>query len=358
MKKILTIIGARPQFIKAAPLSKAIGEIKNFEEIILHTGQHFDEKMSDIFFNEMKIPLPKYRFNINNLNHGAMTGLMLKEIETVLLTEKPDLVIVFGDTNSTLAGALAAKKLHLKVAHVEAGLRSFNNEMPEEINRILTDRISDYAFCPSEQSVQNLKNEGYDNFNTEVVRTGDIMLDAMMMFADIAEEHSKIIDTVGREPYVLATIHRAENTNDLSRLSSIISALESINNKIKIILPLHPRTQKIMVQAGIRTNLTIIEPVGYFDMLTLIKNCAWVMTDSGGLQKEAYFMKKFCITLRDQTEWVELTRCGANILVGADTDLIIQQSLKIAETVFDLPAGLYGNGQVSKQIVSYLEKCI
>ena len=241
---------------------------------------------------------------------------------------------------------------------MEAGLRSFNNEMPEEINRILTDRISDYAFCPSEQSVQNLKNEGYDNFNTEIIRTGDIMLDAMMMFADIAENHSKIIDTVGHESFVLATIHRAENTNDISRLKSIISALESINKTIKIVLPLHPRTQKIMEQAGIKTNLTIIEPVGYFDMLTLIKNCAWVMTDSGGLQKEAYFMEKFCVTLRDQTEWVELIDCGANLLAGANTDLIIQQSLKIADSKFDVPAGLYGDGKASKHIVSYLENCI
>jgi UDP-GlcNAc3NAcA epimerase len=358
MKKILTIIGARPQFIKAAPLSKAIGSSKIFEEIILHTGQHFDEKMSDIFFNEMKIPSPKYRFNINNLNHGAMTGLMLKEIETVLLIEKPDLVIVFGDTNSTLAGALAAKKLHFKVAHVEAGLRSFNNEMPEEINRILTDRISDFAFCPSEQSVQNLKNEGFDHFDTEIIRTGDIMLDAMMMFADVAEDHSQILDSVGLEPFVLATIHRAENTNDLSRLSSIISALESINKTTRVILPLHPRTQNIMEQAGIKTNLTIIEPVGYFDMLTLLKKCAWVMTDSGGLQKEAYFMQKFCITLRDQTEWVELTNSGANLLAGADTDLIVQQSLKISEANFDVPAGLYGNGHAANEIVSHLEQSI
>lgn len=357
MKKILTIIGARPQFIKAAPLSRAINESNHLEEVILHTGQHFDQKMSDIFFTEMNIPAPKHRFNINNMNHGAMTGLMLKEIEEVVLNEKPDVVLVFGDTNSTLAGALAAKKLHVKVAHVEAGLRSFNNDMPEEINRILTDRLSDYVFCPSDQSIQNLKNEGFDRFNTEIVRTGDIMLDAMMMFADGAEYHSQILDVIGPDPFVLATIHRAENTNDLVRLRSIIIALESINLNKKVILPLHPRTQKIMEQAGIKSHLTIIEPVGYFDMLTLIKKCEWVMTDSGGLQKEAYFMQKFCITLRDQTEWVELTACGANILVGADTDLIIQQSLKISESTFDIPAGLYGNGHAAKQIVKYLEQC-
>jgi UDP-GlcNAc3NAcA epimerase len=358
MKKILTVIGARPQFIKAAPLSKAISESEGLEEILLHTGQHFDEKMSDIFFTEMKIPQPKYRFNINSLNHGAMTGLMLKEIEAVVLSEQPDLLLVFGDTNSTLAGALAAKKLHVKVAHVEAGLRSFNMQMPEEINRILTDRLSDYLYCPSEQAVMNLDREGYSVFEAQVIRTGDIMLDAMTMFSETADLHSRILEKIGKIPYVLATLHRAENTDNIERLRAIVSALEVINRDIRVILPLHPRTRKIMQDSGMGSSLELLEPVGYFDMIALLKNCAWVMTDSGGLQKEAYFMKKYCVTLRDQTEWVELTECGANVLAGADTDRILANTAQISEKQFTIQDGLYGNGNTALQIVSHLQSSL
>lgn len=358
MKKILTVIGARPQFIKAAPLSKAISEAAGLEEILLHTGQHFDEKMSDIFFSEMKIPQPKYRFNINSLSHGAMTGLMLKEIETVVLAEKPDLLLVFGDTNSTLAGALAAKKLHIKVAHVEAGLRSFNMQMPEEINRILTDRLSDFLYCPTDQAVLNLNREGYENFDTQVLRTGDIMLDAMMMFSESADLHSHILEEIGNTPFVLATLHRAENTDNLDRLRAIVSALEVINRDIRVILPLHPRTRKIMQESGIGSSLKLLEPVGYFDMIALLKNCAWVMTDSGGLQKEAYFMKKYCVTLRDQTEWVELTECGANLLAGADKERILENTAQISEKPFTIKDGLYGDGNTALQIVTHLQNTL
>lgn len=357
MRKILTIIGARPQFIKAAPLSKEINNSQKFNEIILHTGQHFDPKMSDIFFKEMKIPEPKYKFNINNLNHGAMTGMMLMEIEKVILQENPDLVLVYGDTNSTLAGALAAKKLHIKVAHVEAGLRSFNIKMPEEVNRILTDRISDFAFCPSNQAIINLNNEGFgQNDSAEMIKTDDIMLDAMNMFVDFALNESQILNLIGDKPFILATIHRAENTDDIGRLKSIIEALEVINNNIKVVLPLHPRTKKIIEQFDIKSKLTFIEPVGYLDMLTLLKNCKLVITDSGGLQKEAYFMQKFCITLRDQTEWVELIEHRVNILVGSDKELIVSETLKFVQSKQEFPIGLYGNGQASKQIIDYLEQ--
>lgn len=358
MKKILTVIGARPQFIKAAPLSKAISEASGLEEILLHTGQHFDEKMSDIFFTEMKIPQPRYRFNINSLSHGAMTGLMLKEIETVVLAEQPDLLLVFGDTNSTLAGALAAKKLHVKVAHVEAGLRSFNMQMPEEINRILTDRLSDYLYCPTDQAVLNLNREGYANFDAQVLRTGDIMLDAMTMFSETAELHSRILENIGNKPFVLATLHRAENTDNLERLRAIVEALEVINRDIRVILPLHPRTRNIMRESGMGSSLEILEPVGYFDMIALLKNCSWVMTDSGGLQKEAYFMKKYCVTLRDQTEWVELTECGANVLAGAEKERILASTAQIAGKSFNVADGLYGSGNTALQIVTHLQNSL
>lgn len=356
MKKILTVIGARPQSIKAAPLSKAIDASEHLTEILLHTGQHFDEKMSGVFFSEMKIPKPKYHFNINSLSHGAMTGLMLKEIEAVALIEKPDIVVVYGDTNSTLAGALAAKKMHIKVAHVEAGLRSFNMQMPEEINRILTDRISDLLFCPTDQAITNLNREGFAHFDAQVIRTGDIMLDAMKMFAGAAENHSSILEQLGNSPFVLATLHRAENTDNIQRLQNIIEALETINQSQRVVLPLHPRTRKMIEQSGIGTTLTFMDPVGYFDMLVLLQNCSWVLTDSGGLQKEAYFMKKFCVTLRDQTEWTELVACGANVLAGADKGRILEQTNCISGKSFDIPDGMYGTGNTASEIVHHLEQ--
>lgn len=354
MKKILTVIGARPQFIKAAPLSSAISQSVEFEEVLLHTGQHFDEKMSDVFFDELKIPKPKYRFNINSMGHGAMTGLMLTEIEKAIIEESPDLVLVYGDTNSTLAGALAAKKLNIKVAHVEAGLRSFNMRMPEEVNRILTDRISDFLFCPTQQAINNLENEGFNNFGARIVKTGDIMLDAMNMFGNLADQN--IQSSVGLSPnaYVLATIHRAENTDNIDRLKSILAALEVINRTTRVILPLHPRTQKIIESGGINTSLTFMSPVGYLEMLTLLKNCKLVMTDSGGLQKEAYFMEKYCVTLRDQTEWTELVDNGINMLTGAKTDEIVAAYNFFSQKKFEAPKSIYGDGKTAQEILSAL----
>lgn len=352
--KILTVIGARPQFIKAAPLSRKIAETKGITEIILHTGQHFDENMSDIFFREMRIPAPSYKLDINSLGHGAMTGRMLEEIEKIIIKEKPDCILVYGDTNSTLAGALAAKKLHVKVAHIEAGLRSFNMKMPEEVNRILTDRISDFLFCPTESAIKNLKNEGFDYFNCKVIKTGDIMYDALKFFSEYAPSPDEICHTTESKHYALCTIHRAENTDIPERLKAIIEALNEISKQIQVVLPLHPRTKKILESLGIQAHFKIIEPVGYLTMLGLLDNCQFVLTDSGGLQKEAYLKKKYCITMRDETEWVELVENKVNFIAGADKDKIISCFNLIYHKPFNAKEGLYGNGNAAEEIVSNL----
>jgi UDP-GlcNAc3NAcA epimerase len=352
-KKIVTIIGARPQFIKAAAVSRAIGQT-NLKEVLVHTGQHFDYGMSDVFFEEMEIPTPKYNLGINSLSHGAMTGRMIEEIEKVLMIEKPDFLMVFGDTNSTLAGALAAAKFHIPVAHVEAGLRSFNMRMPEEINRILTDRISNLLFCPTNTAVKNLQAEGYNNFDCKIINSGDVMFDAAMYYANKSESISRIVSTLNlnSHEFVLATLHRQENTDDLQRLQSIIEALNEINNKQQVVLPLHPRTRKIIEQAAIRINFTLIDPVGYFDMIELLKHCSLVMTDSGGLQKEAFFFQKNCVTLRDQTEWVELVENGYNILAGANKNEILKsfQLLSLIKNSFS--EKFYGDGNAAIQITT------
>lgn len=351
--KILTIIGARPQFIKAAAVSREIAKHDDIEEIIVHTGQHFDSNMSEIFFDQMKIPKPEYNLEINSLSHGAMTGRMMEEIEKVLLDVQPDWVLVYGDTNSTIAGSLAAKKQHIKVAHVEAGLRSFNMDMPEEINRILTDRISDILFCPTQTAIDNLKKEGYDNIDTKIVNCGDVMLDAALFYAKMSNELN--IDLP--QKFILSTIHRAENTDDPERLENIFSALSDISKEIPIVLPLHPRTRKILAKSKIDvTKLHIIEPVGYLEMVYLLKNCEMVMTDSGGLQKEAYFFQKMCLTMRDETEWVELVQNGFNKLVGADKNLILSGYQDFKNLTVDFSKKLYGNGDASSKILTELKK--
>jgi len=352
--KILTIVGARPQFVKAAALSREFAKHQNIEEIIVHTGQHFDKNMSDIFFEEMEIPKPKYNLDINSVGHGAMTGRMLEEIEKLLLDEKPDLLLVYGDTNSTIAGALAAKKLHIKVAHVEAGLRSFNMDMPEEVNRILTDRISDYLFCPTETAIKNLLNEGYDNIDCEIINCGDVMQDAANFYALKSEEKANVIQENNLNNFILCTLHRAENTDDEARLTSIIKALNEIHKTTPVVLPLHPRTKNKIADLEIELNVKIIPPVGYFDMIELLKNCSLVMTDSGGLQKEAFFFQKNCITLRDQTEWVELIENNVNVLAGADYDKIINSHKKMSGNTADFSINLYGNGQACENISNYL----
>lgn len=352
--KILTILGARPQFIKAASLSREIQKHNEIQEVIVHTGQHYDANMSDIFFEEMQIPKPDYFLGIGGKSHGAMTGQMMQMIEEVALKEKPDWVMVYGDTDSTLAGALVAAKLHVKLAHVEAGLRSFNMKMPEEVNRILTDRVSDMLFCPSDAAVQNLKNEGFENFTCKIVKSGDIMQEGAIFYKNLARKPSCDI----KNDFILCTIHRAENTDDEVRLRNIFEALKRIGNEKQVILPLHPRTKKTVENLKLNIqNLTLIDPVGYLEMIWLIDNCSLVMTDSGGLQKEAYFFEKPCITLRDETEWVELVECGANILAGADKEKILEAYKNYKSLTADkLPQNLYGGGNASQKIVQYLSE--
>lgn len=359
--KILTILGARPQFIKAASVSREILKHDEMQEVIVHTGQHYDSNMSDIFFQEMQIPKPDYFLGIGGKSHGAMTGQMIEKIEEVVQKEKPDWIIVYGDTNSTLAGAIVASKLHIKLAHIEAGLRSFNMKMPEEVNRILTDRVSTILFCPTDAAVQNLKNEGYDNFDCKIVKSGDVMQDGAMFYKNLARKPSCDI----KDDFILCTIHRAENTDDENRLRSIFKALNEIAKEKQIILPLHPRTKKILENLKLNIqNLTLIEPVGYLEMVWLCENCSLVMTDSGGLQKEAYFFEKPCITLRDETEWVELVECGANVLVGADKEKILEAyanhstfNIRSAGSVLGVQnssLNLYGGGKASENIIKEL----
>ena len=320
MKKIISILGARPQFVKAAVLSRIIREKNEMEEVIIHTGQHFDDNMSGIFFTEMEIPHPKYNLSVNGLQHGAMTGQMLEKIELILIQEKPDLVVVYGDTNSTLAGTLAAKKLGIKVVHVEAGLRSFNMKMPEEVNRIISDRMSDLLLCPTQSAVKNLEKEGFRSFGSKVVLCGDIMKDSVSYYGKLSSDKSSIIKELELEEnnFVLATIHRQENTEDLDKLKSILQGLDDISDDCKVVLPIHPRTKAVIEKFGLNFKGLMIEPLGYFDMLELLKHCTMVITDSGGLQKEAYFNQKTCVIIREETEWVELVEHNYAKIVGSD----------------------------------------
>lgn len=350
--KILTILGARPQFIKAGSVSREVVQHKDIQEVIVHTGQHYDANMSDIFFEEMQIPKPHYFLGIGGKSHGAMTGQMIEKIEEVALKEAPDWMLVYGDTNSTLAGAIVASKLHIKLAHVEAGLRSFNRRMPEEINRILTDRVSQVLFCPTETAMHNLEQEGYKHLDCKIVKSGDVMQDGAVFYKQYANKPNNIPAN-----FILCTIHRAENTDDLARLKAIFAALDKIASQQPVVLPLHPRTKKIMDQhqLQISNNINIIEPVGYLEMVWLIYHCKMVMTDSGGLQKEAFFFAKPCITLRDETEWVELITHKFNVLAGADTQKILdvyQQASSYFNFNFD--KDLYGGGKASQTIVNTL----
>ncbi len=376
--KIVTIIGARPQFIKAAPVSRAIAEHNRLTEVIVHTGQHFDADMSDVFFRELNIPKPDYNLGINSASHGAMTGRMLEKIEEILIREKPDYVLVYGDTNSTLAGALAAVKLHIPIAHVEAGLRSFNREMPEEHNRVLTDHCADILFCPTETAVNNLRNEGFANivndgkmleeelfekelsaFSFElsplVVNVGDTMYDAVLQFSEIARRQSTILDDLGikSKEYLLATVHRPYNTDIPENLQNILTAFIEINEPI--IFPVHPRTRQCLadLNSKLKTqNLKLIHPVGYLEMLMLEQNAKAILTDSGGMQKEAYWFGVPCITLRDETEWVETVEAGWNVVVGADRKKIVD-AVRCFKTDKPRPE-LYGNGRAAEKIVEGL----
>lgn len=352
--KIVTVIGARPQFIKAAVVSRLLASTPDIQEIIVHTGQHFDTNMSDVFFKEMAIPKPHYNLNVNGLNHGAMTGQMLEKIEQILLKEKPDWVLVYGDTNSTLAGALAAKKLHIKVAHVEAGLRSFNMDMPEEINRILTDHISDLLFCPTYTAVRNLEKEGFLNKPCRIIKNGDVMQDAALFYVDKARKPDMELP----DNFILCTVHRAENTDDFQKLKSIFKALETISTQMPVVLPLHPRTRGRLLAIGydfVRSPIRFMSPVGYLEMVWLLKNCQFVMTDSGGLQKEAYFFSKYCVTMRDETEWIELVENGFNILTGCDYRQILDAFEKIQKAQEgNFGKRLYGNGDAGNRVLREL----
>jgi UDP-GlcNAc3NAcA epimerase len=353
-KKIITIVGARPQFIKAATLSR---RFKNYDidEKIVHTGQHFDENMSAVFFKEMEIPQPAYSLNIHSLSHGAMTGRMIEGIENVLIKEKPHCVLVYGDTNSTLSGALAASKLQLPVIHIEAGLRSFNMAMPEEINRILTDRMSSYLFCPTDAAVQNLEKEGFGNFPVKIIKNGDVMQDAAIFYAQKAAEKSNIMQALKLENFIVATIHRQENTDDERKLRGIIGGLNRVHKTIPVVVPLHPRTKKIIAEMNIRADFRTIDPVGYFDMLMLLKNCRLVITDSGGMQKEAFFFGRYCITLREETEWIELVKNGFNRLAEACPDKIYRTSLELLDKPpADFDINLYGNGRAAEIAAEFI----
>ncbi|MGB5242994.1 MAG: UDP-N-acetylglucosamine 2-epimerase (non-hydrolyzing) [Lutimonas sp.] len=357
MKKIVTVVGARPQFIKAAVLSRIIEEKGEFEEVVVHTGQHFDQNMSDIFFNEMDLPIPKYNLDIHESMHGAMTGKMLEKIERVLVLEKPNAVVVYGDTNSTLAGALAANKMHIPVVHIEAGLRSFNMEMPEEVNRIITDRISNQLFCPTKQAVENLKKEGFDNFDIDIVLSGDIMKDAVIYYNQKSEASSTVLEQFGliTDKFVLATIHRQENTDDRANLANILKGLDEISKESKVVMPLHPRTKKRLAEFALSTQVLLIDPVGYFDMLKLLAHCKMVVTDSGGLQKESFFNKKHCIIAREETEWTELVDNGFAMIVGSDSQKMVDAYHHFLETRADFEMNLYGD-EVGETIYTHLKR--
>jgi UDP-GlcNAc3NAcA epimerase len=356
--KIVTILGARPQFIKASVVSNAITQSGNLTELVVHTGQHFDANMSDIFFSELGMAKPAYHLDIHSGTHGNMTGRMLAEIERVLLTEKPDAVMVYGDTNSTLAGALAAVKLQIPVAHVEAGLRSFNMAMPEEVNRILTDHISRWLFTPTARAAQNLVLEGFTV--KHIIPVGDVMYDVALHHGARVTPDGGLLQQLGLKPknYLLATIHRAENTDHPGRLAAIVKAFEATVEKLPVVWPLHPRTRAVLQQAGLLDGLsqcvTLIEPVGYLAMVQLEKYAALITTDSGGVQKEAFFYQVPCVTLRDETEWVELVEAGWNRLAPPISTQFVLSAIQAGIGTKGKDIKPYGQGDAANRIVEYL----
>ncbi|HRZ43201.1 MAG TPA: UDP-N-acetylglucosamine 2-epimerase (non-hydrolyzing) [Bacteroidales bacterium] len=352
--KVVTVIGARPQFIKAAVVSAAFRDTAgSVKEVLVHTGQHFDDPMSRVFFEQMMIPEPAYHLGVHSLSHGAMTGRMMELLEEVLLQEKPDALMVYGDTNSTLAGALVASKLHIPVAHVESGLRSFDMLMPEEINRIVTDRLSRWLFCPTATAVRNLEAEGFRSFPAEIIMNGDVMLDAALRFRDLARKPEEIHDG----EFILATVHRPATTDNPAALTSVFHSLAAMAHTIPVVIPLHPRTSGMLSKYGVDTNLpgvTLIPPVGYLESLWLLQHARMVVTDSGGLQKEAYFFSKPCLTLRDETEWKELVEAGVNITAGTSPENIMTAFNILINLRFVPDLSLYGNGEASRIIAKTL----
>jgi len=350
--KILTILGARPQFIKASTVSSLFQAQGGIDEVIIHTGQHFDKNMSDIFFKQMDLPEPNYNLGINQLSDGLMTANMIKKIEPILLKERPVGVLVYGDTNSTLAGGLSAAKLNIPVFHVEAGLRSNNRTMPEEINRILTDHLSSLLFCPTENAFNLLKKEG---IYSGVIKSGDVMFDAYLKFSRLYKSKEIEFDLqIPDVPYVLATIHRPENTDNQVNLESIFTGLDEINKELKVILPLHPRTKKQMEHYKIQSKINLISPQGYLAVQNLLNGTELVITDSGGLQKEAFFAGKKCITVRKETEWTELTDAGVNLLTKPEN--LFNTFNQIKNTVCDFSARPYGDGNAAEIIAQDIAK--
>lgn len=351
--KICTVVGARPQFIKAATVSLALkNSSSNIKEVLIHTGQHYDSNMSDIFFSDLGISKPDYNLAIGGGSHGKNTGRMIEKIEELLLIEKPDSLIVYGDTDSTLAGAIAASKLHIPVSHVEAGLRSYNMAMPEEINRLLTDNVSSQLFCPTAVAIENLRREGFYNRDVLISEVGDVMLDAAIHFKGAALKPEGL-DVKG--DFILATFHRAENTDDVDRLKSIVSAINHLHITVApVVVPLHPRTVNALKKHDLKLNCHLIQPVGYIQMIWLLSKCALVLTDSGGVQKEAFFFNKSCVTMRGETEWTELVDLGVNILSGADQERIIEFAKNMyAKAIPDI-GEMYGAGLASQRIASAL----
>jgi UDP-GlcNAc3NAcA epimerase len=360
--KLVTVVGARPQFVKAATLSRAIARhnaaspATAVAEKIVHTGQHYDPNMSDVFFDELGIPAPAFHLGIGSGSHGAQTGRMLEAIEAVIGDEKPDAVLVYGDTNSTLAAALAASKLHVPVAHVEAGLRSFNRRMPEEVNRVVADHLSRWLFCPTRAAVGNLEREG---ITRGVENVGDVMYDGMLHYRSRANEAALAAAGVERAGYVLATVHRAENTDDPARLAAVMLALGDAAERFgRVVLTLHPRTRARLIEQSITlpAGVHVIEPAPYLEMIALLANARAVMTDSGGVQKEAFFLEVPCITLREETEWVETVDCDANHLAGADPQRAraALEALAAGRWKPDFSARPYGSGRAAEAIVASL----
>lgn len=361
--KIVTIVGARPQFVKAASVSRAISTHNRngrppIEEVIVHTGQHYDANLSRMFFDELEIPEPRYNLGIGSLSHAAQTGRMLEAIEPILVSEKPDCVLVYGDTNSTLAGALAARKLNIFTAHVEAGLRSFNRAMPEEVNRILTDHMSDSLYCPTSAAVANLRREG---IRAGIEQVGDVMYDASLFYRERARERSSILERLLLKPksFILATVHRSENTDDAERLAEILDGLAHLAEDCRVVLPLHPRTRKFVAEHRLEGRLgkvEIIEPVHYLDMLRLEESARVICTDSGGVQKEAFFFRVKCVTLREETEWVETVESGWNYLAGARAERIVRAASNGLKAWTQEATLFYGDGNASNRIVESLVK--
>lgn len=361
--RIVTVVGARPQFVKAATLSRAIARHnasrprEQLEEKIVHTGQHYDKNMSDVFFEELGIPAPAYHLGVGSAPHGEQTGRMLEAIEKILLQDKPELLLVYGDTNSTLAGALAAAKLHIPVAHVEAGLRSFNRRMPEEVNRVVADHLSQLLFCPTGQSVENLAREG---IRTGVHNIGDIMFDSVRHYGAQVEGRPRALAALGLEPkgFALATVHRAENTDSAANLAQIFEAFGEIQATLPVVVALHPRTRHFLAQHGITVpaGVRLLDPLTYLEMIELEVQARIILTDSGGVQKEAFFARTPCLTLREETEWVETTQRGANRLCGASRTRIVEglRAFEEKRVVPDFSGAPYGDGDAAGRIVAAL----